>query len=116
MMKTPTTPNKKKHTLNFCNARNLLQRKAWNENQLLLKPTKQNQKKKQNSKKEKTKLLTTTKAIVLPKWVLWFKYPLLFCYLKEKEFWQWNSFQFLVTHKVENKNQQQQQQQQQELT
>jgi hypothetical protein len=41
---------------------------------------------------------------------------LLFCYLKEKEFWQWNSFQFLVTHKVENKNQQQQQQQQQELT
>jgi hypothetical protein len=40
MMKTPTTPKKK--TLNLCNARNLLQRKAWNENQLLLKPTKQN--------------------------------------------------------------------------
>jgi hypothetical protein len=28
MMKTPTTPTKKKKTLNFCNARNLLQRKA----------------------------------------------------------------------------------------
>ncbi len=25
---------------------------------------------------------------MLPKWVLWFEYPLLFCNIKEKEFWQ----------------------------
>jgi hypothetical protein len=56
---------------------------------------------------------------VLPKWELWFKHPLHFCNLKEKGVLAMqNSFQFLVTYKVENKNQQQQkqQQQQQELT
>ncbi len=72
----------------------------------------------QNSKKEKQNYLQQQKQIVLRKWELWFKHPLHFCNLKEKGVLAMqNSFQFLVTYKVENKNQQQQkQQQQQELT
>jgi hypothetical protein len=69
-MKTPTIPTQKKKPLNFCNARNLLQRKARNENQLLLKPTKQNQRKKhdtQNSKKEKQNYLQQQKQNCAPK-------------------------------------------------